>query len=113
LFFINSQSKPWFDSRAVVRHVSLRNTPNAILGSSSLPVVVSQSDKRLQTELFCVGVVWQTQSIMVRTRKRESKSALTDCFIIVRSSEGNFLFQQNSIWIRHFLVKQLFTVLDF
>jgi len=39
---------------AVVRHF-LRKTLNAILEPSSLPFVVTQPDKRLQIEQFCVG----------------------------------------------------------
>jgi len=41
--------------------VSLRKTLNAILGPSSLPVVVAQSDKPLQTKPFFVGVVRQIE----------------------------------------------------
>jgi len=52
-------------------HVSLRKTLNAILGPSSLPVVVAQPDKRLQTGPFCIGVIWPTQSIMVHPREED------------------------------------------
>jgi len=53
------------------------------LGPSSLPVVVSQPDERhanrltknsLTKDSFCVGVVWQTQSIvqhLAQTKKNE------------------------------------------
>jgi len=35
-------AKPWLDSRCgIARRVSLRKTPNAILGPSNLPVVVA------------------------------------------------------------------------
>jgi len=31
---------------------------------SSLPVVVAQSEEKRKQNSFCVGVVWQTQSIV-------------------------------------------------
>jgi len=62
--------KPWLTPDAVARRMFLK-TPNAILGPSNLPVVVSYPDKRLQTGPFCVEVVWQTQNIMVHTREED------------------------------------------
>jgi len=53
---------------AVARRVSLRKTPNAIR-ASSLPIVVAQPDKSLQTEPFYVGMVRQIQNIMVHTKE--------------------------------------------
>jgi len=43
--------------------------PNTILRPSILPIVVAQLDKRLQTEPFCVGVVWEIQSKIVHMRE--------------------------------------------
>jgi len=45
--------------------MSLKKMHNAIFEPSSRLVMVAQPDKRLQTGTFCVGVVWQTQSIMI------------------------------------------------
>jgi len=42
---------------AETRRVSLKKTPNAILGPSGLPAMMAEPDKRLQTGPFCVGVV--------------------------------------------------------
>jgi len=42
---------------AVARRKSLKKTPNAILGPSSLAVVLAQPDTRQQTGPFCVRVV--------------------------------------------------------
>jgi len=54
-------------SDAVARRVSLRKTPNAILGPSSLPVVVAQPDKRLQITVLYWSGMTDRQSIMVHT----------------------------------------------
>jgi len=56
---------------AVSRRCVRKKVTNSIFGLSSQPVVVTQPNKRLQTETFCVGVVWQTRSIMVYTREED------------------------------------------
>jgi len=46
--------------------------PGAILGPSSLPVVVGQPDKRLQTEPFCIGSdTTNTKHTIIHTRREE------------------------------------------
>jgi len=76
--------KPWFDSgRGSAslcpweRHLMLFST----LELSSLPVVVTQPDCKQNS--FCVGVVWQTQSIvqhLVQTKKTKIGDWLLSMF---------------------------------
>jgi len=49
---------------------------NARTGPSSLPVVVAQPDKRLQTGQFYGWVVWQRPSKMIHTREERMHCAI-------------------------------------
>jgi len=62
-------TKPWFDSWC--GSASLYPWDQAVY-SSWWPSLT----KDMQTEPFCVGVVWQTQSIMVHTGENEIKFSL-------------------------------------
>jgi len=65
--------KSKLNGRKLGFNTPLSKTSNAILGPSTLPAVVAQPDKRLQTGSFCVGVVWQTQSIWcIREKKKRT-----------------------------------------
>jgi len=48
----------WVAARLEDLNRVLKKTPNAILGSISLSVVVAHPDKRLQIGPFYIGVVW-------------------------------------------------------
>jgi len=61
-------------TKDIGEHHCVLKMPYAILGPSSLPVIVAQLDKTQQSGPFYVGVVWQMQSVIFH-RKEEGHYA--------------------------------------